>query len=419
MSLRIAGGALALALLLSGATVGSAAAETELSIAGQLRARSLVDGRALESGLATRETSELRTRVTLEARTEGNVRAFVQFQDSRTLGAGGASGGLVNSANVDLHQAFVAVPSVVGDWGLQAGRFEVNLGNQRVFGAVGWHNIGRSWEGASLSYGRDDTKVTAFWLKRMELDDPDEDRDFNVAGLNAEIPAVNAEFFAFWEHDADEIVAAVTEADRLDRFSLGTYGSRKVGGATIEWNGVYQLGERGVLAGTEAVEQDIGAYLVTAEVGTAVADSWKVAAGVDLASGDDPDTDGDFEGYDNLYYTGHKFRGAMDYFLASNPEGLLDVIGRAAWTASETWTLRGALHWFRTAQEYTDFQGEETSAVGTELDLSVSSTAVAGVRIDGGFSVFLPDESFAGTEDDEIGTWGYVSLTTDFRKDVD
>jgi len=140
-----------------------------------------------------------------------------------------------------------------------------------------------------------------------------------------------------------------------------------------------------------------------------------VAVAVDYASGDDNIADGKAKHYDNLYYTGHKFRGYMDYFVESSMYGLADLMVHGSLSPLEGWTVRGDLHYFTRATEYVDYRGEETKDLGVELDLTVTTSRVAGVSLTGGGSVFLPSESFAQTEDPEPGLWGYVMATVDFE----
>lgn len=386
--------------------------EAAVTVTGQVRVRSEVDMRDFRSESATKQYTDLRTRVGVQAVVDGNATAFIQFQDSRRLGGRTVSGadasGLLNDGkNVDVHQAFLKVARLWENGvGVQAGRFEVNLGNERVFGSVGWHNVGRSWEGVATWLARDDVKAAGYWLKRREADDPFENRDFDLFGVTAGIPSVNLDLFAFLEHDA--AAAPGDSGNALDRASIGLYYRRTSGAFDVNTNFVYQAGD---LAGT-----DIGAFLATAEVGYTFPGAGKarVAAGFDYASGDDDPADDTYAAYDNLYYTGHKFRGYMDYFLASRPEGLVDLMLRGSMVPAPGWAVEADVHLFRAATEYVDFEGEETSAVGAEVDLTASTSRIAGVGLAGGASLFLPSESFAGFADPDPGLWFYAMLTAEF-----
>lgn len=405
-----------------------AAAETGLRVEGEVRARAEADRRDFDPAAPAMQYSDLRTRIAVEAIREGNARVFVQFQDSRRLGGrdgsgNPASGTLNGGSNVDVHQAFVRIDRLGADGlHLQAGRYEVNLGNQRVFGAVGWHNVGRAWEGVSLGCGASENDVTLHWLKGLERNDPDGNTDHDIVGLDGRFPGAGLELFAFLERNGEELTVdeAGTTENRLRRYDLGGYFRREFGAFGVEANGVYQLGERAVENGDFGVLQEISAFLATAEVSYRVPGEKKIrlAAGADYASGDSDTGDDTFEAYDNLYYTGHKFRGSMDYFIGSETTGLLDLVARCSMEAAPGWILRADLHHFRTAEEFIGFEGEKASSLGYEIDVTATTTRVAGVRFDGGASLFLSSDEYAGMEDHDPGLWAFTMMTVEFGVDI-
>ncbi len=406
-------------LIIAGvATVG---AETSIDITGNVRVRTELDKRSFLSNAIVRDYTDLRTRLTVSASRDENAKAVIQFQDSRRLGGQNGtgadlSGTLNNGLNVDVHQAYLWVNHLwSGGLGLQAGRFEVNLGSQRVFGAVGWQNVGRSWEGLHTWWSGKSVAVHGYWLKRRELNSPTENNDFTIVGGNLAAPEIGLQVFVFLENDNNRFVAGeITPVDALNRVSAGLYAKRTFGAVDIEANGVYQFGTQRIVDPQAiplmAGEQDIAAFLATFEIGVTVAPEAKarLAAAVDFASGDDDPTDNEFSAYNNLYYTGHKFRGFMDYFLASNPEGLIDLILRGSVAPAPKWMLKTDLHLFQTVEDYTVSGSTETStSVGTEIDITLVTTSIPGFTWQTGFSAFLPSEDFAGPDADP-GIWVYL-----------
>jgi len=409
----------AVAAVLAASALFAPAAGGEISFDGNVRVRTELDARAFDPDATTRETTDLRVRLGARANLADNGFAYVQIQDSRrfggTIDGAGTSGTLNHGANVDVHQAYLRIDRFLSQsWGLQAGRFELNLGNERVFGAVGWNNVGRSWEGFDTWVDLGPARVDGFWLKAAERNDADANRDFDIFALYATLPGPGVQLGAFFESDA-KVAPAVGGNGRLERYDLVAYAKRAYSGFDVEANLVYQLGtQERINAASLAEEADVAAYLVTLEVGVPIGSRGRVAAGVDLASGDDDPGDDEIRSYDNLYYTGHKFRGSMDYFLASSPPGLLDAMLRGSFQPAEGWTVKGDFHLFRTAADYTDFQGAKTTDVGMELDLQAVTTRVRGVQVEMGASLFLPSESFAGTADPDPGLWSYTALTAAF-----
>ena len=81
-------------------------------------------------------------------------KVYFQLQDSRLLGdqnnlAGQA--GLVDTYPT-VHQFYGQVSGLFnGKNKIRFGRFEMPLGNQRIFGRSGWNNYGRSFEGITSS----------------------------------------------------------------------------------------------------------------------------------------------------------------------------------------------------------------------------------------------------------------------------
>lgn len=404
------------------------AAETEIGFSGQIRLRPEIDGRSFAPDAHTIQYTYLRTRASLEALIDTNTEVYVQLQDSRmfgdlTLNGQPSSGSLNNTQNVDLHQGYIAVRRMFLDGlGMKAGRFEFNLGNQRVFGAVGWSNVGRSWDGVQFWYENDDVRVLPFWLKRIEVNAADGNRDFDIYGTNVAVKEAGLEVLGVYEHNGDGTTIGGDFVNYLDRFSAGAYLARSFAPANLTVNAVLQTGT--IVNGATPAERDIAAFLLTAEVGYSFENSpvSRVAAGVDFASGDDDLNDDDWKAYDNLYYTGHKFRGYMDYFTTYDLlphiqySGLIDIVGRLAIEPAAEWILQFDAHYFRTAQDYyiPGSSLETSSNVGMEGDLTVQTSAVAGVSLQGGASLFLASDDLTGDPDSVPGFWLYAMVTADF-----
>jgi len=393
-------------------------AETQVEISGQVRVRNEVDEKTFGHDYYTRSFQLLRTRVAVNATVDSNAHVFVQFQDSRMFGDrdqfGNLQSGTLNDGeNVDIHQAYIQVDRVAVDGvGGKAGRFEFNLGNQRVFGAVGWSNVGRSWEGVQIWYEHSKYKVTGFYLKVFEKNHVRFHQDYDIYGGVLAIESLNLELFGIYEWDAQPLLGS----NALNRISFGGYLKRQHHRFDVEVNAVYQTGDR--------PEVDIAAYLATAEIGYTFAGAGKarMALGVDYASGEDRFEHDKIKSYDNLYYTGHKFRGHMDYFIASNTAGLMDLMLRGKVDPAEGWVFYTDIHYFMTAKDYWDpLEDVYTSDIGIEIDASVATTRIKGIKFATGVSVFLPQESFVRTypgksrlTESDPTWWFYNQATVDF-----
>ncbi len=412
----------AIAGLLAG-MASDVVSETVWDISGQVRLREQADDKSFVAHRGAFTFYEIRTRAAVGAVIEDNTHVFVQIQDSRIAGdvnqfGERTSGTLNDSKNVDLHQAFVKIDNIFGEgWGGLGGRFEYNRGNQRVFGGVGWHNIGRSFEGAMLWYHRPTFRIELFNMYLREMQTPCDEEDFMLGGIYANVTDWNLDLFAFIEFDRRNSGFPATAND-LERLNIGTYYQRTSGDFDVELNGVYQVGEKSDPSRAALQEPlDISAFMFTFEGGFSFAGerNARVAAGIDYSSGDDDPTDNEVNTYQNSYYTGHKFRGHMDYFITSGAAGLVDIILRGQVDPLRGWTLKGDLHFFTTAADYVSpIDGATTKDVGVEFDLSVSTTRVAGVLLQVGISVFAPSEDFAGFADPDPGVWTYSMATANF-----
>ncbi len=419
-------------------------AGSDITVSGQVRLREQLDDKSFDTAGAANQFADMRTRVGVAATVDDNAHAFVQFQDSRVAGANSLSGTLNDGKNVDLHQAFIQIDNIFGEgWGGKAGRFEFSHGNERVFGPVGWDNVGRAWEGIMFWNDRPDFRVTAFSLKALELQSSAYNRDFDIFGLYGNIRAMDnckLNLFGFYEYDADTNFYAAG-INKLNRINLGLYYQRNYQQFDFELNGVYQTGKQPFgMAGVDTTvwgnphlpdsvtidmttvssELDISAFMFTFEAGYTfqAPGSLRLAVGVDYTSGDDNPSDDKYKAYNNLYYTGHKFRGYMDYFVNWGKPGLKDFMVRGRVEPLSGWIVNCDLHFFDAHQKYPDRLDtlRVTKRIGTEIDLTVSTTRVAGVNLTAGASVFLPDESFAGIKNPDPGFWAWSMATLNFGK---
>jgi len=424
-------------------------ADTELKFSGQIRLREEVDKRNFDTSVTFQNWADLRTRVGLEAIVDGNTHAFVQLQDSRRMGGfdqfgNRTSGQLNDGKNVDVHQAYFEVDRVLVDGlGFKAGRFEMNFGNQRVFGAVGWSNVGRIWEGGIGWYDHQDFRLTGFGLKASEVNNVYYNADFDIGGAYATYKPYNVDLFWFYEYDADTN-GYYNSLERLDRMNAGGYFKRTLEDykVDLEVNGVYQWGRmpRGLyvpVARGPRDKVDIAAYMVAFEAGYSFEAPVKgrVAAGIDYTSGDDDPNDDEVKAYDNLYFTGHKFNGFMDYFTdgakAGKPyasSGLVDFMLRADVDPYEKWKAMLDVHFFSTNKDYTyNRESDDTEVfsnkVGIEIDATLATTIIPGLNLEGGASVFLADDNFMEAyttntinqvKDGDPGLWFYAMSTVNF-----
>ena len=345
-------------------------AQTLIDWSGELRLRSEIDGRDFD--LDTRANSYTLSRARLGAliRPAGNISVFLQVQDSRVFGS--EPGTLANTANLDLHQGYFMVNGFLADEiDLKAGRMELNYGNQRLIGSVGWNNVGRSFDGGvlGLKFDRISIDILALNIREVHNYAPvatpgavQAVRDtghnlFGIYSMTKPVDTFNGDFYLLYEQDR----ARVGEGNdrRLSRFTLGTWLRGTADSFSWQTESALQFGKT---AGT-----DILAVMVTGELAFRPDNETisQLALGLDYLSGTDPD-ETDYKTFDPVYHTGHKFYGFMDYFISIPSQtfnrGLIDVYLKSTFRFSNTVTMDAWLYNFWFQQELVD----DTFA-GTEL----------------------------------------------------
>ncbi len=302
-----------------------------LLISGQVRHRTEWNGKDFSDSTKVGGSSLLRTRLNLAFRTAASDLAFIQVQDSRVYGTetNTLSDGTADA--IDLHQAYLQLNNLLNQpLGLRLGRMELAYGNQRVIGAVGWHNVGRSFDGALVSFTWKDIRLDAFSAKEVEKQNPDnvDDKDFRGLWLDSkwQIPGlVNQSTLDAYFLNQYQNNGTVLNRSTTGIFSKGSYGF--VGGITLtqEIDFALQLG-------TQQDTVSINASLIGVRVGLALSKAPfkpSIGFGFDKVSGDDTSTT-NYEAFNTLYATNHKFYGFMDYFLNipvhAQGAGLQDII---------------------------------------------------------------------------------------------
>lgn len=404
-----------LAIALVGAAVDVATAQT-VRWSGELRLRTEIDNRHFSAADPPNHYTLSRARLGATVELDRHVALFAQLQDSRQFGEAGNT--LAALGNVDLHQAFLDVREPFGlPAGLRAGRMELSYGNERLVGAVGWHNVGRAFDGAVIDVDAGFATIDLFATTIRETHPyapvgtpaatmPGPPGKHYFSGLYARMRpdsrwAIDA--FLLWDNQPR---ARDADVHPLSRWTAGTYlRGTIVETLTAHVEGAYQFGRTAGL--------NIGAYLLAAKLEQRVG-RHAIAAGYDLLSGT-PAGAGRVGAFDPLYHTGHRFYGFMDYFIAVPAQtagrGLHDLWARARLVGASGVTLEAWLHNFWFDQPAAD----GGRFLGHEVDLVARIPIHNVVTAEAGFSVFAGTPRMtAPFLGDDLGWWSYVSLRAGF-----
>ena len=114
----------------------------EVSVSGQIRPRFEMHTAPVRPSY---ELTTMRLRIRVEARPKPPVRIIAEFQDVRTWGEEQSTLADYSADNLDLHQGFFDV-TLRKRWSARIGRQEISFGGERLMGAVGWTQQGRSFD---------------------------------------------------------------------------------------------------------------------------------------------------------------------------------------------------------------------------------------------------------------------------------
>jgi hypothetical protein len=345
----------------------------------------------------------MRVRANLTAVLDRQVRVFIQVQDVRLFGEEENTLSDFSADNLDLHQGYIEVEAPIEQTlRLRVGREELNLGGQRLVGAVGWTQQGRSFDGARLVAAGGNAAVNLFGYRLQQATAPTHDQDAVLLGAYGVIGTASG---------AVEPYLLYNKTEGFPETDQGTFGIRFHGTqSSIRYRveGSLQVGTRS--------GQDVTAFMLGARIGMGVANGLgSVTFWYDYLSGDDDPTDDGIKVFDTLFATNHKFYGFADLFLNipahTNGLGLQDVAVKASVRPRDDFTASLDVHSFHTARQGT----ATTKHLGEEIDLTLVHRYSNNLQVSAGLSYVFQADALA-----EIGrlsedmVWTYIMLNATF-----
>jgi len=352
-----------------------------------------------------------------------SLRLLVQVADARSFGQFAA--GTDDGGTTGLHQGFLELALGEGRW-LRLGRQEINLGHQRLVGALNWSTAGRSFDALRVHLGFGPSSLDligamARWVRRVtETDDtvdPPEERSTLSTGDElvalyfawAALEAVRLDAYVLYRHDG------ATEGDVERERDIAAPGLRLHGapaaGLTYEVEGVIQAGRAGGrrhLAFGAALEV---AYVVQVPIRPGF------ALGGSYGSGGAP---GDsITELDNFYPTNHGFYGIADLFGWRNLLHGYFRISSAPTAAPITVSLNNHVFGLASPGDRWSSAGGATLGadsanrdrfLGYELDVDVGWRPRDWFAVSLGYALFIPATAASNLGHDRPTHWAYVML---------
>ena len=376
------------------------------TISGQIRHRFELSDKSFTPDTKSTSFNLLRTRLGVRLNPLKNTELFVQAQDSRTFGENqntltGGSGDLLA-----IHQAYFKITNILkAPIDVRVVGFEAKYGTERLVGAEGWHNIGRSFDGFLVRFHPEDIAVDIFNMKISEKLNSGDDNDLNFLGMYADIQFVEhhtVQFYTLWQRG--------NELTELNQYTFGTYLSKKTGDFRHSLEAAYQAGN--------ASNIKVAAFMVavTASFTVKAVETKPVfSVGIDVLSGDDNNFDGTRKVFDTFYATNHNFYGFMDYFLHIPAHtaglGLTDIHSGVDAKPIDKVGIGLVYHHFTTSED----QSGGKKGLGDEIDVTLKFNYNKKVALIGGTSFFLPAKGmFDPLNENDNGSWFYLMSIVNF-----
>ncbi len=364
------------------------------NFSGQMQIRTEVDGRDFNHKTPARIYTSMRTRAGIQRLLGKEAGLFVQFQDSRLFGE--ESNTVTSLANVDIHQAYVFFNLPFNlPISFQAGRFEMNYGTERIFGPLGWHYVGRSFDGAKLSYkgiadidffgltiSNDETYIPFPTSDRYQTSVPNS--SFSLYGFWLDKSLRNKDkisFFTFFElNDKKDF----NGNNLLERINIGLNSNLNFSNLATAIELITQAGK---ISG-----KDIFAYLISISANYNIK-PLTFGGGIDILSGTHSAETSKFNTFSQDYGTNHKFYGYMDYFinipLNTNNLGLQNIYFMLGFKPEDSK--------FSAFLNYHYFMADKISSSGNknwgqEIDITLNYVILKGINLVWGGSLFLADD---------------------------
>ena len=387
-----------------------------VKLSGQFRSRGEFGAPDFNNNTPANRSTLLRFRLNAAFQPAEKISTFMQLQDSRVYGA--EYGTIANFRNVDLHQAYLQVEDFFAQkLTLKMGRMQLAYAEERLIGAVDWHNVGRAFNGTLLRYAPSGmftldifgTKI----VQRADYENP-ADTGFYFGGLYASHrpkESYRVDLYILGELNRRETESRGAD---LERVTIGTYDTGNFNAIDYDVEAAIQFGTR--YNSSTGERQRVSAFMLTGEIGHTFNVDYKsrVVFGYDYLSGGEP-TDENYKAFNTLFATTHKFYGFMDYFVnipvQTQDRGLQDLMVKFQVVPHSKLTVSADVHQFMLAKR---MMGDRS--YGREVDITVLYRYHKVLCFTLGASLFMPDKLMRTRfkENNDPAFWAYLMTTANF-----
>ena len=350
--------------------------------------------------------------------TSNIYKAYFQLQDSRLLGNQNNYAGQTGLDNSypTFHQFYGQVSGPFnGKNRIRFGRFEMPLGNQRIFGRSNWGNYGRSFEGITNSRNTRQGEILFFHLVNTDLYPMNDQFDYVIDGFyatsniqtlrNRGTQSIESEktknpdggvLFDYYLFNENIVVSPGENTKK--RQTLGARIDKKFTRFSIEAEGAYQTGKY--------YSDNIEAYLLSLNLEFPIGFipfTKSISFSQEYISGDKyhlGGSDGVLSGFAKPFGAGHAFHGYYDNplhkkFANNSHAGLNEWFIKTKHEIFPDLNIVVKYHGFKDAIDVNTY--------GQELDFVLSKKLPLGGKIVQGYSAYF-------TEDGDRLDFGYFML---------
>ncbi len=364
-----------------------------------------------------------RLRFHVRTKLSDEVEAFVEFQDSRLWGQEISTAS--NDNLTDLHQGYLQVTDFLRQGvGLKVGRQELAYGAQRLIGAFGWDNVGRSFDAVKMGYSSKTWGSDWFAAKVLDRRQTGRgDRDqYLYGGYNQFFRQRPQHLEAYGIFFRDGLRAPGEIAERGQKatgiITLGARGDGTLrGGLAYDIEFAQQFGHQGF--------DSHRARAFAAKVYKTVEEAHKLRLGFeyDVATGDKDPVDGRSGEFFNLFPTNHAHYGYADLMGWRNMRDfrpMFTVTPRGPvkfdFDYHRFYLLEARGPWKNAGGAVLGFDptGQSGRHVGDELDFTLAFPLHKHLKVLAGYSLFVPGEFARRTRGENNQHFVYLQTLVDF-----
>lgn len=349
--------------------------------------------------------SYFRGRINLDL-TSNIYKTYIQLQDSRLLGnqSNYAGQSVPSQAHPIFYQFYSQVSGPLnGKNKVRFGRFELVLGNQRLFGRSNWSNYGRSFEGITNERKTKRGDILFFHLINTELYPMDDQFDYIIDGLYGTIkpniftgikkesidsdnnePISKPMHLDYYLFNENIVVSSGENTKRRQTFGLRVV--KTFSKFNIESEFAHQTGKY--------YSDDIQASLFSINIETPasfIPFTESISITKEYISGDKyqlGENDGILSGFAKPFGSGHSFHGYYDNplhknFVNNSHTGLDEWYIKTKHQISSKIDLVIKYHSFKDAINVNTY--------GNELDFVLTKKLPFGGKIIQGYSIYFPE----------------------------